>query len=241
MKRSNTLPGIALALMCAAVVMTAHQACAEDFWMIFQQHKVTIVARDVPVSKILDRWSQVGGTVVVNADAIQSGPVSLQLVDVPERDALEILLRGVNGYIVADREDGRDAGSTIGRILILRKSTGPVRNQPMGGAAVVAAIEEPSVAEPVPDESAASASLGVPVAERPARAGASMTTGASGPVAPAFILPRSVDAPGTVRVGEGTAQPMLYRAGSGATSQPGQAPAMQPVTRLSSGPHVQQQ
>ena len=81
----------------------------------------------------------------------QDGPVSLQLIDVPELEALEFLLRGAGGYIVAERDDAfNDSASGISRVLILPKSAGPVRNQSTASFAPTVAFER---AEPEPNRS----------------------------------------------------------------------------------------
>src|SRR3954468_10824901 len=128
MSLMNTRPLVVAPVLLAASLICAAAASAEDFWMLFQNQRVTISAKDVTVPKILDRWAQLGGTVVVNGDAVQGGPVTVQLVDVPEREALEILLRSVGGYIVAERTDAAEHASAIGRILILPTSPGQPRN-----------------------------------------------------------------------------------------------------------------
>ena len=70
-----------------------------------QNGRVTIIADNVPLRQILQEWARVGQTKIVNADKL-AGPahnVTLQLIDAPERDALDILLRSASGYIAAPR------------------------------------------------------------------------------------------------------------------------------------------
>jgi hypothetical protein len=86
---------------------------------------VTLEARDVSVRDILHQWAEVGHTTVLNGEKIQGGPVSFQLLDVPERLALETVLRGVSGYILAERQTPSATSSTFDRILILPVSTPP--------------------------------------------------------------------------------------------------------------------
>ena len=49
------------------------------------------------------RMGQVGGTQVVGADKIAGTLFTLRLVNIPERQALDIILRGVAGYMAAPR------------------------------------------------------------------------------------------------------------------------------------------
>ena len=95
---------------------------------------VTLIAEDVPLSAIMAEWSRLGQTQIVNGDKI-STPVSLQIVDVPERRALDILLRPVSGYMVAERPAVLAGASVFDRIMILPTSrppanTGPINSPP---------------------------------------------------------------------------------------------------------------
>ena len=234
----NTRPLVVAPVLLAASLICAAAASAEDFWMLFQNQRVTISAKDVTVPKILDRWAQLGGTVVVNGDAVQGGPVTVQLVDVPEREALEILLRSVGGYIVAERTDAAEHASAIGRILIL--PTGPGQPRNVSAQASVAASfaseradvsgTEPTGFRVVPDAPF------FPVAADAAPRAVSPTN------APVFmgggVLPmRPADGRGSARPGEATAQtPELFRPTATPTDRPGAAPIQEQVTRQSPGP-----
>lgn len=65
--------------------------------------RVTIVAKDATVRQILAEWARVGKTKIVNAERIPGGPLTLELKDVPEAEALNVLLRTLSGYIAAPR------------------------------------------------------------------------------------------------------------------------------------------
>ena len=57
--------------------------------------------------QILTEWARVGQTRIVNVERIPGGPVTLQLTDVPESEALDLLLRSVTGYMAAQRAGAR--------------------------------------------------------------------------------------------------------------------------------------
>jgi hypothetical protein len=100
----------------------------------FDNGRVTLDARDVPLRQVLGQWAQVGGVTIVNPDNLPSTIVTLHLVDVPERTALATLLRPVSGYILAARRAGARGPATIDRILIL----------PAGSATRAAAVSGPT-------------------------------------------------------------------------------------------------
>ena len=65
--------------------------------------RVSIVAKDATVRQILVEWARVGKTKIINVERIPGGPLTLELKDVSEAEALDILLRSLSGYIAAPR------------------------------------------------------------------------------------------------------------------------------------------
>jgi hypothetical protein len=123
---------------------------------------VTLVAKDVSLRQILAEWARVGQTRIVNGEKVASSLITLQLLDVPERQALEVLLRTVSGYMAAPRPVPVAGISQYDRIMILASSASPAA---AGGAApgrMMPALSRvpgqaqprpmPPVAEPVDDE-----------------------------------------------------------------------------------------
>ena len=86
--------------------------------------RVTLDAMAVPARQILAEWGKVGGTKIVGAEKITGAPLTLKLVNLPERQALDIILRNVAGYMAAPRLASATPGaSNYDRILILPTST----------------------------------------------------------------------------------------------------------------------
>ena len=102
--------------------------------------RVSLLAQNVPLRTILQEWTRVNGTTFANIDRLAETPVSLQLTDLSQREALATLLRGVAGYVVTQGTNGPD------RIVILPQST-PVNN--------LARTFEPAFKAPDPVEFAA--------------------------------------------------------------------------------------
>jgi hypothetical protein len=100
--------------------LVAGPAAAQDIQLRFGHGRVSVKATNATVSAILAEWARVGGSTIVNGDRVAGPPITLDLDNVTERDALDVLLRGVSGYIVAQ---GAGAVSSLGRILILPAST----------------------------------------------------------------------------------------------------------------------
>ena len=121
--RALTVTAILLGWTCAA---QAQQSVRLEF----NDGKVTLSARDAPLRAILGEWARLGGATVVNGDRVVGQPVTLELTAVPERQALDVLLRGVSGYMIAPRRAGSSGASMFDRILILPTSSPPSNPAP---------------------------------------------------------------------------------------------------------------
>ena len=87
----------------AALVLFSAATASADVQLSMQNGRVTIVAKDASVRQILTEWARVGNTKIVNVERVPGGPITLELRNVPESQALEVLLRTLSGYIAAPR------------------------------------------------------------------------------------------------------------------------------------------
>jgi hypothetical protein len=112
-------------LLFALLVTAAGAAstAAAELKLDIRDGKVTLDARDVTIRQILAEWGRVGQTRIVNIERVGSGPVTLQLSAVSERQALDIILRSLSGYLAAPRAAGSAGASAYDRILILAASS----------------------------------------------------------------------------------------------------------------------
>ena len=69
-------------------VLTAVAASA-DVQLTMQDGRVSLVAKDATVRQILAEWARVGQTKIVNMERVPGGPMTLELTNVPEAQALE--------------------------------------------------------------------------------------------------------------------------------------------------------
>lgn len=116
---------LALGLMLALPVSRAHA----DVRVTMKDGLVTLTATGATVREILAEWAKVGQTRIVNAERIAGTPLTIQLTEVPEAQALDIVLRSVSGYLAAPRTEISPGLSRYDRILVLPTST-PPRNAP---------------------------------------------------------------------------------------------------------------
>jgi hypothetical protein len=129
-RRRRSVFGAALAVL--AIVLGARDAIAGDVYLRVSEGRVTLLADAASLREIFQEWVRVTGAEVVNAEKLPSTPITLRLVDEPERVALATLLRDAGGYILANRPaaerlpDEIHLPGRVDRILILGipKATG---------------------------------------------------------------------------------------------------------------------
>lgn len=106
----------ALLLYCVA------PAGAQSVKLAFHDGRVDLSAQNAPLRTILSEWSRVGGTKIVNGDRVGGLPLTLELNNVPERTALEVILRSVSGYMAGPRSTMASGLSAFQSILIVPTS-----------------------------------------------------------------------------------------------------------------------
>jgi hypothetical protein len=130
-------------LLAGALVSVATVAAAQaPLQLQLSNGRVTLHAQNAPVRTILAEWSKAGGVKIINGDGIAGAPLTLDLEAVPERQALDIVLRGVSGYVLAARQPGIPGASMYDRIMILPTSVAP-RNPTPALAATTPGIIRP--------------------------------------------------------------------------------------------------
>src|SRR5713101_1334856 len=122
-----------------AWLATSSTASAE-IQLTIQNGRVSLIAKDVTLRQILAEWARVGQTKIVNAERVPGGPVTLQLTDVAEEQALDTLLRPLSGYLAAPRATVVSNLSRFDRILVM-----PTVAQPLSAAVGTTAAQPGSV------------------------------------------------------------------------------------------------
>jgi hypothetical protein len=125
----------ATVFFCTFALLLASHANAQQMKLEIRDGRVSLDAQNVPVRQILAEWARVGAATIVNGEKVVGAPVTLQISGASERQALDIILRGVAGYMLAPRQTGSAGASAFDRILILPTSAGPRGNQPAGTVA----------------------------------------------------------------------------------------------------------
>ncbi len=131
-----------VALM-VAVALTPAAASADEIQVTMEASRVSLTATNAPLTDVLAEWARVGATEFIDADKLAAAPVTLELIDVAESDALRILLCPVTGYLAARRAAGAPGASVYDRVKILATRRAPrsrpaPRSQPPFGTGIPA-------------------------------------------------------------------------------------------------------
>ena len=97
----------------------AAPAAAAGLQLSIRDGRVTLDAQDVTVRQILTEWARVGKTRIVNAERVAGGPITLKLENVPEKQALDTVLRTVPGYMAVPRPSLVADASIYDSILLM--------------------------------------------------------------------------------------------------------------------------
>src|SRR5919107_3272151 len=109
--------------LSAGIAPIAH---AGELKLTLGNGRATLIAQDVPLRQVLAEWARLGQTTIVNGDKLTGPPLTLQLIDRPEREVLDLILRSASGYIAAQRQVSLAGASQFDRVMILPVSRGPV-------------------------------------------------------------------------------------------------------------------
>lgn len=110
-----------LALMCAGSL----RAEAGTVSLKLHNGLVTIDAKDASIHQIIAEWQKAGRTLFIDADGLTGPPITLQLSNVPERQALDLILKSAAGYMAAPRSTLIPNASVYDRVFVLASSTAP--------------------------------------------------------------------------------------------------------------------
>jgi hypothetical protein len=113
------LSGLVAAVAAGAWLLGATPVQAGPVSITLRDGRITLVARDATPRQILAEWAKVGRVSVVNLERIPGGPLSLELKDVSEAQALRTVLRAVAGYMAAPRKVADATLSQFDRIVVM--------------------------------------------------------------------------------------------------------------------------
>jgi hypothetical protein len=117
-------------------------AAAGEVHLTIKDGRVALVAHDATLREILLEWERVGGTRIVNRDRVPGTRLDLELPDVSEEQALDVLLRPIAGYMASRRLGPEGGASAFSRIILMPGAATPVA---YAGQASVQPISRPGM------------------------------------------------------------------------------------------------
>jgi hypothetical protein len=120
-----TLRPTPFVLVAVVMAWLAVPAARADIQLSIRDGRVVLVANNATIADIIVEWAKVGHIKIVNADKIPRDVVTLELRNVSERQALDILLRSTSGFIAALRAEDDPNASLFDRIVIMPPSVAP--------------------------------------------------------------------------------------------------------------------
>lgn len=135
------------AFVATATWLAAASSAFADVQVTIHDGLISIVAKNATVRQILTEWARVGRITVVNIERISGGPTSIELTNVSEEHALDVVLRSVSGYLASPRATAPPANlSRFERVVVMPASAAP-RAAASGPAAP---FERPTFQQPPP-------------------------------------------------------------------------------------------
>jgi hypothetical protein len=110
-------------LLTFALALLPSISTAGDVQLRIREGLVSISATNASVGQILAAWARVGQTTILNAEKVPSPLLTLEVTDMPEREALDLVLRSASGYVAIPRVSAAPDLSTFERVLIMATST----------------------------------------------------------------------------------------------------------------------
>ena len=113
-----------------------------DVQLSIRDGRISIVAKDATVGQILAEWATVGQIQIVNGEKIPRDPITIELENVSEEQALDVVLRAASGYIAASRAIAVPSASRFDRIVVVPPSVVPTPPPP-GAAPTATRVSAP--------------------------------------------------------------------------------------------------
>jgi hypothetical protein len=110
----------------ALVLALPGRALAGEVHLLIKDGRVALATRDATLREILNEWEKVGGTRIVNRDRVPGTPLTIELIDVPETQALATLLRPIAGYLATRRLGPEGGASEFSRIILMPGEAAPL-------------------------------------------------------------------------------------------------------------------
>lgn len=137
---------VRLAVFGVLTWLPAASTASADVQLRIQNGRVSLVAKDATPRQILTEWARIGQTNVVNVERVPGGPLTIELANVPEQQALDVVLRAVSGYLLAPRAVPASNLSRFDAVIVMPASVAPRVTTP------TPLFQQPQLPPPIRDD-----------------------------------------------------------------------------------------
>ena len=117
---------LAVGVLTLALSAAASATASAQVQLTIHGGRASLVAKDATLRQILAEWAKVGQTKIINGDRVPGAPLTLQFSNLPEQQALEMLLRGLSGFVAQTRDSFDPTMSRFDRIVVMATIVTPV-------------------------------------------------------------------------------------------------------------------
>lgn len=141
------------------VIASASPSAAQSIQLSLHDGRVTLITENATPAAILAEWARQGDVRIVDGERVPGTALTLRLENVPEREALDIVLRSAAGFIAAPRRTPLvGTQSRFDRVMVMPSSPGAGLAARNTTAAPPAAVATPvQTADRFPQADAAAA------------------------------------------------------------------------------------
>jgi hypothetical protein len=116
---------LALGALVFALSLVGVRPAGADVRLTIHDGLVSLAAKDATLRQILAEWARIGQTRIIDIDRIAGAPLSIEFSNVPEKQAIDMLLRTLNGYLLVPRPVPDVNASQYDRIVVLPTTAQP--------------------------------------------------------------------------------------------------------------------
>lgn len=145
--------GAILLTWCLAASAGAQEATPATRGLIVScgEGRMTVIAGDVPLRTIIQEWARIGGVTLTNPQQLSLAPVTVELRNVPEAEAIDVLLRSLSGYLLRPRAAESGGSSVFARLAVMgppKMASARAGETPAGLAVPAGDADEPGAEAP---------------------------------------------------------------------------------------------
>jgi hypothetical protein len=143
--RESAMLNRAAVVVALTATLAGSAVAAPTVQLSIRGGRVWLIANRATAAEILAEWSRIGATRIVNRERLAGPPLTLDLRDVAEAEALDIIMRSAGGFVAVGRTEIDASGqlSRFSQVVVVPAQAGG------GGTVAPPAVTLPAAAPPI--------------------------------------------------------------------------------------------